>query len=744
MRIRSQLAWLMLAVIAPVALLAGLALRGWYDTQQQLNTQRHLERVRALRLALDTELQGSLRTLRAFADRPQLLGDAVPDAPALRRELQRLLDRNPRWSSIVVVERDASRSAMALADDAQRSEPPAGARAFAQRVAASGVAQISGLIDHADGSVYGTFAAVPVLRDGQVQRVLLVGVKSVSWLDFLRRFPLEPDATLTLSDASGRVIARTLHHERWVGQPPLPQFWARVQQRPEGALLTTGLDGQPFHAAYSRLDSVDWTLATGVPAREVEAPLRRQALLMALGVLLAALLATALALLLGRRITRAFGALSQLLPMSDAQRELAVRRPLPLAEADDVRRLLDDTLQAKGRALQAAEAARAHAEHSADVKDEFVAMLAHELRNPLSAMAASVSLLESPRATPQALAQASAVLRRQVDLATRLVDDLLDSARLNAGKIALQRDAVDLAAVVRDAAHALGDACKSRGIELALRLEPLLVHGDALRLEQVVVNLLHNAVKFSRSGGHIGVELGRGADGMALLCVGDDGIGIPAELLPQVFEPYVQATPNVDRARCGLGLGLHLVQRLVALHGGSVYAHSDGEGRGARFEVRLPLHDAVPSATPPRAAAPPLPPLRVVVVEDNVDAGDAVARLLRSAGHEVLVATRGDDGLALLRLEPSDVALIDLGLPGLNGFELVRGLRARPGAAAQAVLLALTAYADAATREQARQAGFDGLMQKPFDAKRFDAELHRLGVGRPPQRDAQAAGETAA
>ena len=741
MKIRSQLGLLVLAAIAPVALLAALAMHGWYDTQQQLNTQRYLERVRALCLALDTELQGSLRTLKAFADRPQLQGDSVPDARRLDAELKRLLDRNPRWSSIALIERDGSIDASAAADDTQRSEPLPGA--FLQRVMTSGVAQMSDLISSADGSTHYTFTAVPVLRDAQVQRVLLVGVKATHWLEFLRRFPMDRDATLTLSDASGRVIARTLDNDRWVGKLPRPQFWERVLERPEGALVTTGFEGQPFHAAYSRLDSVGWVLATGVPAQQAQAALQRQALLVALGVLVAALLATAMALLLGRRITRAFGALSQLLPMTDAQREQAVRQPLPMAEADDVRRLLDDTLQAKGRALQAAEAARAQAEHQADVKDEFVAMLAHELRNPLSAMAASVSLLEAPRATPQALQQARQVLRRQVDLATRLVDDLLDSASINAGKIALQLDDIELASVVHDAAQAMADACKSRGIELSLQLEPLVVRGDAARLEQVVVNLLHNAVKFSRSVGHIGVELRRDADGMALLCVSDDGVGIPPELLPQVFEPYMQATPGIDRARCGLGLGLHLVQRLVALHGGSVCAHSDGSGRGARFEVRLPLRDAAPSAVAPDPAAPRLPKLRIVVIEDNVDAGEAVARLLRSAGHDVLVATRGDDGLTLLRLEPSDVALIDLGLPGLNGFELVRGLRARPGAAARAVLLALTAFADAATREQARQAGFDGLLQKPFDAKRFELELRLLGFGQPQQRDAQAAGETA-
>ncbi len=741
MKIRWQLAWLVTAAIAPVALLAALALHGWYDTQQQLSTQRHLERVRALRLALDADLQGSLRTLKAFADRRSLHADRAAGAAALDRELQRLLDRNPRWSSVALVERSGARSAYAAADDAQRGEPAAGD--LVQRVVASGAAQISGLLGSADGSLHSTFIAVPVLHEDQVERVLLVGVSAAHWLEFLRRFPIARDATLTLSDPSGQIIARTLNHERWVGKPARAQFWAQALKQPEGALVTTGLEGQPFHAAFSRLDSVDWTLSTGVPTTDIEAPVLRPALLVGLGVLLAAMLATTLAVLLGRRIARAFAALSRMLPMSEPQREQAAQQPLPISEANELRRRLDETLHAKARALQQAQAARAQAEQLADARDRFVNVLAHELRNPLSAMAASVGLLESPQATPHDQLQARQVLRRQVDMAARLVDDLLDSARIDAGAIELQLGDVDLAVVAGDAARAVAQACQGRGIELSLQLEPLRVRGDAARLEQVVANLLHNAAKFSRSGGHITVELCRGADGMALLRVTDDGVGIPAELLSQVFQARVQAQPAGDRTRGGLGLGLHLVQRLVGLHGGSVSAHSGGDGQGACFEVRLPLRAGSPVAAAPDPAAPALPQLRVVVVEDNVDAGQAVARLLRSAGHEVLVAHRGDDGLALLRLEPSDVALIDLELPGLNGYEVASGVRARPGAAAHAVLLAWSALADKATRDMARAAGFDGLLQKPFDARCFADELYRRGIGQPPRHGEQSAGATA-
>jgi len=719
-KIRSQLAALMLAVVAPVALLAALAIVGWYEAQREVHSQRYLERVRALRLALDTEIQGNVRVLKIFARRDALSMPEAPAPSALDDSLRRLLHHNPMWSLIAIVETDGTRSAYLGRNEAGEGDRPD--PATLAQVLGTGRPAISGLVTSPDGANHYTHIAVPALQGDQVTRLVVVAIHHAGWLRFLRGYPIAGDATLTLNDAAGRIIARTLNHEQWVGMTSRADYLVRARARTEDSFVSGGLEGQRFYIAFSRMEEAPWTLGTGVPADAVEAVTDRQALLVAAGVLVTALAALIMAVLLGRRITQAFTGLAELLPMSDAEREQVVQRALPITEADDVRRLLRETLQARAEALAAAETARMQAESANQAKDEFVAMLAHELRNPLSAMAASVSLLESPRATAQTDLQARQVLKRQVNQATMLVDDLLDTARINTGQIALRLGEVDLAQVAATAAHGFVEACAERNQELSLDLQRAFVHGDAARLEQVVANLLHNAVKFTSPGGRIRLQV-HADDGKATLRVSDDGIGIPPERLPHVFEPYTQVDAGIDRARGGLGLGLHLVKQLVTMHGGQVSARSDGIGKGAVFEVRLPLRGGAPIVAPAAQEVAPPQPLHVVLVEDNVDVRDAVARLLRAAGHQVHCAERGDDGLELILRESPDVALVDLGLPGMNGFDIARRLRAEPDRPHGCLLLALTAYGDDETRARAIDAGFDALLLKPFDLNTFNRLL---------------------
>jgi signal transduction histidine kinase/ActR/RegA family two-component response regulator len=721
-KIRSQLAALMLVVIAPVALLAALAIVGWYEAQREVHSQRYLERVRALRLALDTEIQGSIRLLKIFAQRDALSSQAALAPSALDDSLHRMLQHNAMWSSISIVETDGRRAAYlgsAQAGEADRIDKAT----FAQALG-SGLPAISGLVTSPDGANHYTYIAVPALQGGHVTRLVVVAIHHAQWLRFLRGYPIAEDATLTLNDGAGRIIARTLNNEQWVGKTSRADYLERARARTEDSFVNAGLEGQRFYTAFSRLQTVPWTLGTGVPADAVEAVAYRQAVLVAVGVLITALAAVVMAVVLGRRATQAFSSLAELLPMSDAEREQVVQQPLPITEADDVRRLLRETLQARAEALAAAEAARVQAESANQAKDEFVAMLAHELRNPLSAMAASVSLLESPRATSETDLQARQVLRRQVNQATMLVDDLLDTARINSGQMALRLGEVDLAQVASTAAHSFVEGCRSRNQELSLDLHRAVVHGDAARLEQVVANLLHNAVKFTSPGGCIGLQV-HAENGMATLRVSDDGIGIPPEQLPHLFEPYTQVEAGIDRARGGLGLGLYLVKQLVTMHGGKVDARSDGIGKGTVFEVQLPLNGnaSVSLAAAPADEAPSLQPLRVVLVEDNADVRAAVSRLISSAGHQVRCAERGDAGLALILREVPDVALVDVGLPGMNGFEVARRLRAGPGGPSSCLMLALTAYGDEVTRARAIDAGFDALMLKPFELNRFNQLL---------------------
>ena len=467
-------------------------------------------------------------------------------------------------------------------------------------------------------------------------------------------------------------------------------------------------------------------LGSGVPADEVERALTVPASLTVLGVVLAAGTAVLLALLLGRRVSQSMSRLSA--EASDAASGLSLphAEPLALEEAEEVRRLMRATLRNESRA-------RAEAERASRAKDEFLAMLAHELRNPLSAMRSAIALLELEHAPPDVQRRAREVLSRQTGHMTALVNEMLDAARLATGKITLDRRPMDLAEAVRRVVQAFEDAGRTRHLDVITDLSPTLVLGDETRLEQVAANLLDNAAKYGAGGGGDDSRGAGGAElrlsvaregGEAVLTVADRGGGISAELLPHIFEPFSQAERTMDRSQGGLGLGLTVVRGLVEQHGGRVQAFSEGLGQGARFVVRLPLLDPA-AAGAPLAAAPagePAAPRRILLVEDNHDNREMVATLLRAAGHEVRSAADGEQGIASAVRQPPQVAMVDLGLPGTDGLEVARRLRALP-ALRHTVLVALTGYGDAATRRRAMDAGFDVFLQKPFDLAAFNAAV---------------------
>jgi PAS domain S-box-containing protein len=354
-------------------------------------------------------------------------------------------------------------------------------------------------------------------------------------------------------------------------------------------------------------------------------------------------------------------------------------------------------------------------------KDEFLAMLGHELRNPLGAIHHAMQLLDDVRSSGGPSAHACDVIARQSRHLARLVDDLLDVGRVMTGKILLDLQPVDLAEVAERTVAVFTSAGRTQQHRVVTDTAPVWVDADAVRLEQVVGNLLANALKYTPREGTIRVTVGpEGRD--AMLRVEDSGIGISAHLLPHVFDLFVQGERHLDRAQGGLGIGLTLVQRLVALHGGSVEAHSAGRERGSRFTVCLP---AVP---PPlrrvderRSRAPQgedAARRKVLIVEDNEDSREMLHCILSRAGHEVHEAADGAEGLdAALRLQP-DVALVDVGLPLLDGYEVARRIRAVPERRGM-VLVALTGYGLAEDRDRALQAGFDLHLVKPVDPEKL-------------------------
>jgi signal transduction histidine kinase/DNA-binding response OmpR family regulator len=367
--------------------------------------------------------------------------------------------------------------------------------------------------------------------------------------------------------------------------------------------------------------------------------------------------------------------------------------------------------------------ARRSAEEANRRKDEFLAMLSHELRNPLWAMVNALELIKARMPIGRELT----ILERQIDHLTHIVDDLLDLSRITRGKIQLQREAVELVAVIAAAVETARPAIEHRGHTLTVRVpDDLRVDADRHRLQQVVDNLLANAVKYTTDRGRIEISA-EPEDALVRIVVRDNGRGITEALLPDVFQPFVQGEQALDRSDGGLGIGLTLVETLVDLHGGTIEAHSDGPGTGATFTVRWPGATAGAAAPAPRLIAASAHRQRILIVDDNADAADMLAALLRMAGHEVSVANHGATALELARDFAPQVALLDLGLPEIDGFELAHRLRGLD-ICRDTVLIAVTGYGQPGDRRRSKAAGFAHHLVKPVALATLEALLAEPGA----------------
>jgi PAS domain S-box-containing protein len=361
---------------------------------------------------------------------------------------------------------------------------------------------------------------------------------------------------------------------------------------------------------------------------------------------------------------------------------------------------------------------RIEALEEADLRrNEFLAMLSHELRNPLAPIRNALAVMRMSGVDESSLSWARTVLERQVSHLTRLVDDLLDVSRIAVGKITLQRKSIDVAQVVIAAVEASRPLIDSRGHNLTVLIpqEPLPIEGDLTRLAQALTNLLNNAAKYTPPAGEIRLTVEREEEGKVAIRVHDTGVGIAADLLPKIFDLFTQGERALDRSEGGLGIGLTLAQRLIKLHGGSLEALSEGPGRGSEFIIGLPLA-AVPAASSHsssrEAQRRPAGSRRVLVVDDNRDAAESLETLLQLWGHETRSAYDGPRALALATEFRPEIVLLDIGLPGMDGYEVARQMRALPGGE-RALIVAVTGYGRSSDRLQSQEAGFDHHLVKP-------------------------------
>lgn len=379
-------------------------------------------------------------------------------------------------------------------------------------------------------------------------------------------------------------------------------------------------------------------------------------------------------------------------------------------------------LRARDRQYQSRDLLR-ELERSVRDRDEFLAMLGHELRNPLAAILTASELLDQKAgATPDNL---RAVIGRQVRHLGRLVDDLLDVARVTSGKIALDMTDVDLREVAARSVQTYDAEARACGVALELRrsAEAVPIHADPVRLEQIVGNILTNAIKYTPRGGRIDVETA--SDGSAaILRVRDTGVGISPEMLPRIFDLFVQAPSSLDRSQGGMGIGLTLVQRLVSLHRGRVVAHSEGVGKGSRFEVHLPLSRLDLAVAKPGRSAPAAASHVVLLAEDNPDSRDMLQVALEQHGHRVAACGDGETAVKRAVAESPGAMIVDLGLPMKDGYQVAREVRAALGRRVR--LIALTGYGQPEDKLRALNAGFDDFLIKPVELEQILAALARI------------------
>ncbi len=389
----------------------------------------------------------------------------------------------------------------------------------------------------------------------------------------------------------------------------------------------------------------------------------------------------------------------------------ARRRQYEMREHLEALKRAEERLVARERQLRAAD----------QRKDEFLAMLAHELRNPLAPMRNVGEILGQTAAGNPGLKSLAGILKRQLTHMVRLVDDLLDVSRVTLGRIELQKGTIDLAQVIADALESVGPLMLEREhtVEVHVERATVYVHGDHDRLVQCVSNLLTNAAKYTDRGGHIAVTMDATEDEVCV-SVTDNGVGIPAQLLPEIFELFVQNTRSLDRAQGGLGIGLSVVKRLVEMHAGRIVAYSEGPGHGSRFDIYLPRTAAPEQSAIQAPTGAERQARRILVVDDNQDSADSLQMFLTALGHEVRVAYSSHAALAAVNEELPDVVLLDIGLPDMDGYEVATLIRKRYP---HAYLVALTGYGQPEDVQRATESGFSAHMVKPVDLDELKSVL---------------------
>jgi len=732
LKIRTYLTLTAAAVLVPVIVFAAVALNMLLNAERKAALRAVHETARATALSVDRELAAAEARLRALATSHYL---SQRDLARFYWQSRGTLGGDEAW--IVLFDRDGQQlvnTRSKFGDPLPRRNRPE----IGLETLRTGSVYVSNLLQGTVAKRPVISVEVPVPHPDGPQYVLSQAFVAEYFGRVFEQATIPPNGVIGIFDRDGVTVARSRGAEQFVGKPTVPELVAAARVADEGMLRTRSLDGKEIYGIYTRSKLSGWIVGVGVPVNHIELAARKAVLVSGIGLLAATAAAIVVAFLLGRRLAEAIGgAVRSATALGRGEQPVEPlsgvaevdRLHAALAEAGTILRRERDSrtaAEAERAALFSSEQeARRLAEQQNKTKDEFLAMLGHELRNPLGAISNAVAIMETAGLSAESSQRAQAVISRQSQHLARIVDDLLDVSRVMSGKVFLNRRHLDLAEAVRHCVASLSETHRIGQHALDIDAEPACVDADPTRIEQVVWNLLLNAAKYTPGAGRISVRV-RAADGKATLTVSDNGIGIPPELMSQIFDVFVQGPAQLDRAQGGLGIGLALVQRLVMLHGGTVSAHSDGAGKGSTFTVQLPLAAETGNAGKLGVARTPGGEgCRVLLVEDNEDNRQTLAAVLEIYGHTVSEAADGNAGLQAAMENKPDVAIVDIGLPGIDGYEVARRLRASPDTRGIR-LVAVTGYGQEEDRARALAAGFDAHLVKPVEPARLLEAINRL------------------
>ena len=740
MRIRIFIGLMVAAIMLPLILASAYAVNKiWQEEHAAAIASLH-KTVEATALIVDRDIQSSMAALRAIGNSEHL---QTGNFEAFYAQAKAINSSPDNWTALF--EADGTQIlntnvpfAPQPATQQKSAMPAIVAKVHATQKPLVSDVFVSPVFGNHRIAVYLPTAAV-----GTKSYVVAQGFTLEHWKNIAKQQDLPADWIVAVIDRAGRFIARSHKSDELLGKPARPELVAAAAQKNEGMFRHSTVEGIDSYDAFDHSELTGWTIAVAAPVKSINAPVVRAVQIAAGGFMFALLVSAILATLFGRRLIAALHS-ANTAAVSLGRGQSPTAAGTSIVEVDALNQSLADAgglLEKERQARLAAERERerllqmerlAHdaAEKENKAKDNFLAMLGHELRNPLAAISGAVSVLTRGNKSTQDANRYLGIISRQNRHLVHIIDDLLDMSRLIAGKIVLERHPVDLAECVRNCVDGLRAAQRLGGHTLNVLAEPVWINADPVRIEQVIINLIGNALKFSVTGTAINVDL-HPDDGDAVLRVQDQGTGMTPELLAQVFEPFVQGPAPVDASQSGMGIGLALVRQLVALHGGTVTVASAGRNQGSTFTCRFP---AIPAPTTAHASEfahlMATAPRTLLYVEDNADARAVMSEMLRLSGYEVREAASGAEALAAVRLQRPDAIMLDIGLPDMNGFEVARKIRQLANGR-DVPMIALTGYGQSRDKAAAAQVGINAHLVKPVDPEELTRTLEALLAGKP-------------